>query len=71
MIQATSKEDVENAIDELLTNINVNVTNSERNSYLKKMRRINDKVRVENVIKTIQLEYLDGEHETTVLVKKI
>jgi hypothetical protein len=71
VIQATSKEDVENAIDELLTNINVNVTNSERNSYLKKMRRINDKVRVENVIKTIQLEYLDGEHETTVLVKKI
>jgi len=70
VVQATAENDVELAVEELLSTAGVNYTDSQVRSYTKEMRKINNDVKVEVEIKTVELEYLEGSKEKRVLIKK-
>jgi len=70
IVQATSKTDIELAVEELLNTAAVNYTNSQVRSYVKEMEKLNNDVKVEVEIKTLEVTYLDGTKKISVLIKK-
>jgi len=67
VIQATTESDVELAVSEYVTG---NFSEKQIKDYTKKMVKVNKNVRVETVIKTFRIEYLDNSDENRVYVEK-
>lgn len=69
-LQSTSQLDIETAARELYDSMKSNFSEAEFQSYLKQMKKINDKVRVESFIKTVAVKFLDDTVENRIIIKK-
>jgi hypothetical protein len=69
-LQATTSSDVELAVVEFFEFGRANYSESQTKSYVNQMHKINGNVRVESVIKTLSIEYLDENQETRILLNK-
>ncbi|MCM2326019.1 MAG: hypothetical protein NDI94_06150, partial [Candidatus Woesearchaeota archaeon] len=69
-VQATSLSDIQSAIKEFMAKRTDNLSDSDMNFYQKEIEKINEKIRVELAIKTLELGFIDGSKENRVLVKK-
>ncbi|MEM2139154.1 MAG: hypothetical protein QXM96_03295, partial [Candidatus Woesearchaeota archaeon] len=68
-IQSLNKNDIESIIKEIFSQ--QNYTESQIKKYLKEIQKINENLKVELEIISINLNYLDDSNEKQVLVKKI
>ena len=67
-LQSTSKEDIENAVNELFKDISI--TQDEKNAYIKKNEKEKDKIMVDVAVRIVSKTFLDGTKEEKSLIKK-